>query len=262
MYSSPEIMYNLNSIIIVSILFILILLANEIGFRIGSHIQQKSNSDVKSQTYTVQGGMLALLALLLGFTFNMALQRFDKRSETVILEANAIGTAYLRTKLLPAPYNAITAALFQKYIDLRIKAGQIDLPESAESLAIAKRTDSLQNLIWENALQAAKKDPNPVTTGLFIAALNDMIDARGARNAYLQLHVPEIILFLLFVVFITAGGLMGYSSGLGQNRTFIPTFLMTFLIILVVFIIIDLDRPRRGLIRVNKESIKELQIKK
>ena len=55
---------------------------------------------------------------------------------------------------------------------------------------------------------------------------------------------------------------MGYSSGLGQNRTFIPTFLMTFLITLVVFIIIDLDRPRRGLIRVNKNSIKELQIKK
>jgi len=256
MYSTSEILYNLNSVLIVSILFLLILVANEIGFRIGSHFYKVPNSDVKSQTNSIQGGMIGLLALLLGFTFSIALERYNKRSETVIVEANAIGTTLLRTKLLPPPFDSSAAILLHKYIELRIEATKIDLSKSEERSKFGKITDNIQNQIWESAMQAAKKDPNPVTTGLFIATLNDMIDARATRNAYLQLHVPEVILFLLFVVFITAGGLIGYTSGLGQNRIFIPTLLMTFLINLVVFIIIDLDRPRRGLIRVNKDSIK------
>ena len=119
----------------------------------------------------------------------------------------------------------------------------------------------LQNAIWENAVQAAEVDPRPVTTGYFISSLNETIDAQGERNAILQRHVPEVILFLLFVVFITTGALMGYSSGLGLRRAFVPTVLLTFLIVLVVFIVIDLDRPKRGLIKVKQNSMMELKIK-
>jgi len=259
MYATSEILYNFNSLLIVSILFLLILVTNEIGYRLGSHFYQLPNNDIKSQTNSIQGGMLGLLALLLGFTFSIALERYNKRSETVIEEANAIGTTLLRTRLLPPPFDSEAATMLHKYIDLRVDAAKIDLSDSEDRYKLGKITDNLQDQIWETAMQAAKKEPNPVTTGLFISTLNDMIDARSTRNAYLQLHVPEVILFLLFVVFITSGGLIGYASGLGKNRNFIPTLLMTFLINLVVFIIIDLDRPRRGLIRVNKDSIKELQ---
>lgn len=252
-------MYEVNSVIIAAILFASILLAYEISFRIGRSYQRSTDVEIKAQTTAIQAGILGLLALLLGFTFNMAIQRYDDRSQAVIAEANHLGTTLLRTKLLPEPYDATSHALLQQYIDLRIKVGKIDLTRAEERKAINEQTDVLQNQIWEYAINAAEEDPRPVTTGYYINSLNSAIDARGERNAILQRHVPEVILFLLFAVFIAGGALMGYSSGLGLRRSYIPTIMFNLLIVLVVFIIIDLDRPKRGLIKVNQDSLIELK---
>jgi uncharacterized membrane protein (Fun14 family) len=73
------------------------------------------------------------------------------------------------------------------------------------------------------------------------------------------MHVPEVVLILLFVVFISSGGILGYSAGLSGKRVFAPIVLVSLLITLIVFIIIDLDRPKRGLIQVNQEVMIELQ---
>ena len=106
---------------------------------------------------------------------------------------------------------------------------------------------------------ATNNDPRPVTTGAFVKALNDLIDSQGKRNALLQMHVPEVVLFLLFMVFVAAGGILGYSSGLGGRRVVAPAALVSFLIALIVFIIIDLDRPKRGLIQVDQGIMLELR---
>ena len=229
-------MYNQNSIIIVGLLFASILFAYEIFFRIGRKYQKKTDVEVKAQNNTIQAGILGLLALLLGFTFNMALQRFDNRSYAVINEANAIGTSILRTKLLPMPYDSATFSLLQKYVDLRIEISSVDLTNVKERNLINEKTDIVQNQIWDLAIKAAEVDPRPVTTGYFISSLNDVIDARGERSAILQRHVPEVILFLLFIVFIIGGALMGYTSGLSLKRAYVSTVMFTFLIVLVVFI--------------------------
>lgn len=221
-------MYNHSSALIAGILFIIILIGYEIGFRLGRFNQKKTDNEVKIQTRAIQGGTLGLLALLLGFTFNMALQRFDNRSYAEINEANAIGTAMLRTNLLPAPYDSLLYDLFQDYIDLRIEIGGIDLTEIETRKEINERTDEIESEMWTMAVDASEVDPRPVTTGFFITSLNDMIDARGERMAILQRHVPEIILFLLFAIFIISSSIMGYSSGLGLKRAYIPTALLTF----------------------------------
>jgi hypothetical protein len=254
-----EIMYNQNSILIAIILFIVILLAYELGFRIGRFFQKKTHEEIKLQTNAIQGGTLGLLALLLGFTFNMALQRFDNRSYAEIKEANTIGTAMLRTKLLPSPYDSLLYSSFQEYIDLRLEIGGIDLTKSEIRKEINHRTDVVQNRMWNLAIEAAEIDSRPVTTGYFITSLNEMIDARGERIAILKRHVPEVILFLLFGIFIISSSLMGYSSGLGLKRAYVPTILLTLLIVLVVFIIIDLDRPKRGIVKVKQDSMYELK---
>ena len=254
-----EILYNQSSILIALVLFVVIVLANEIGFRIGVRIQSKTDEEIRSQTNAIQAGILGLLALLLGFTFSMSLQRYDNRSQAVIAEANAIGTSILRTELLPEPFKAEEQALIQKYVDLRIEVGGIDLTEKETRAKFNKQSGILQNEIWEKAVAATDVDPRPVTTGLFISSLNDMIDSQGKRNALLQMHVPEVVLFLLFAVFITSGAILGYASGLGGKRPMVATILMTLLIVLIVFIIIDLDRPKRGLIQVSQQSILELK---
>lgn len=255
MRATDEIMYDQNSILIVAILFVLILLANELGYRLGLHFQSKTDTDLKTQTNTIQAGTLGLLALILGFTFNIALQRYNNRSQAVIHEANAIGTTLLRTQLLPEPYDTITHQLLQQYINLRLQISNTDHAMVTEQERLDDATRKMQHTIWLQAVNATRVDPRTVTTGYFVNSLNSMIDAYGEYNALLQLHVPEVILFLLFIVFIMSGALMGYASGLGKKRTSIPAFMMTFLICLVVFIIIDLDRPKRGIIRVNQDSL-------
>ena len=259
MDTSKELMYDLNSILIVTVLFCLILLAHEAGYRLGHHRQARTDLDVKNQTNTIQAGTLGLLALILGFTFNMALQRYNNRSQAVITEANAIGTALLRTQLLPQPYDSISHALLQNYVNLRLQVSNTDYNMVQEREVLDDATREAQNDIWFQAVAASRVDPRPVTTGYYVSALNNMIDAHGEYNALLQLHVPEVILFLLFVVFIMSGALIGYGSGLGKKRSHIPSVMLTILICLVVFIIIDLDRPKRGIIKVSQESMKNLK---
>ena len=256
-----EIMYDINSFFLVTILFLAILLFYELGFRIGKYKQQATDKEIKEQTSAIQAGILGLLALLLGFTFNMALQRFDNRSQAEIKEANAIGTAMLRTKLLPAPFDLSAAALMEEYIDLRLTISGIDLTHTNQRRAFNQKTDKLLDKLWQIANKAADIDPRPVISGYYINSLNDTIDARGGRNAILQRHIPEAILLLLFFVFMLSGSIIGYSSGLSLKRAYVPTVLLTLLIVLVVFITIDLDRPKRGIIKVKQDSMLELKIK-
>ncbi|MCP9236138.1 hypothetical protein [Lewinella sp. JB7] len=252
-------MYHLNSVIIVAILFVLIIVADVIGLRLGHRSRDKTDSDVKSQTSAIQGGIIGMLALILGFTFNMSIQRYDSRAGAEVEEANAIGTAELRAALLPDPFAAEAQSAIDDYIDLRLESSHTDLTHVAERKALNQRTQQLQQRIWDIGVAAADATPNPVRTGYFLTAVNDMIDAQGRRLDVLNRHVPPAIFYLLFVFFIATGGLIGYSTGLGERRSRAPALVLNLLICLMVFIIIDLDRPRRGVIEVKQDSMEALR---
>lgn len=256
--NQQEILYSHNSVAIVVVLFIAIVLFNEVGFRIGRFVQSRTNSEVKSLTGSIQASILGLLALLLGFTFSMSIQRYDNRSMALIDEANAIGTAILRVQLLPEEFRDVAKNLFEEYIRMRVEIGEIDLMKIDERDAYNRKIANLQNKLWAVAISATDTDPRPATTGAFVKSLNDVFDNQGKRNALLQMHVPEVVLMLLFIVFISSGGIMGYSAGLSGKRMFAPIVLVSLLITLIVFIIIDLDRPRRGLIQVNQSVMVDL----
>ncbi len=253
-----ELLYGFSSVSIALALFVAIILFNEIGFRSGRFIQSHTDSDVKALTGSIQASVLGLLALLLGFTFSMSMQRYDNRSMALIDEANAIGTAVLRVQLLPEQYRKDASKLFQEYVNLRVSIGKLDLTKLEERNDYNKRISDLQSALWSLAISATNDDPRPVTTGAFVKSLNDVIDSQGKRNALLQMHVPEVVLALLFIVFISSGGIMGYSAGLSGKRVIAPIILVSLLITLIVFIIIDLDRPKRGLIQVNQGVMTEL----
>ncbi len=253
-----ELLYGFSSIAIAATLFVAIILCNEFGFRTGRFIQSHNDSEVKALTGSIQASILGLLALLLGFTFSMSMQRYDNRSMALIDEANAIGTAVLRVQLLPEQYQNDANKLFREYVNLRLSIAKLDLTKQKERNTYNIKIIDLQNKLWSLAISATNVDPRPVTTGAFVKSLNDVIDSQGRRNALLQMHVPEVVLILLFIVFISSGGIMGYSSGLIGKRIIAPIILVSLLITLIVFIIIDLDRPKRGLIQVNQGVMIEL----
>lgn len=252
-------MYALNSVLIATLLFVFILLANEAGVRLGIRFRNQSDDDVKSQTTAIQGGIIGMLALILGFSFNMSLSRYDSRAGAEVAEANAIGTAQLRTSLLPEPYDQQAKQLLAEYIDLRLTINHTDLTELTARRALNQETSELQQRIWNLGIEAAEDHPNPVITGYFVTAINDMIDAQGYRNDQLQRHIPPSIFYLLFIIFVATSMLTGYAGGLGRYRQRMPGFVLSFLICLLVFIIIDLDRPRRGIIQVKQDSMEALR---
>lgn len=237
-----------------------VIIFNEIGFLAGKLVQRNTDSEIKILTGSVQASILGLLALILGFSFSLSMQRYDDRSHALIAEANSIGTAVLRAQLLPTKYQSEVEYLLKEYIELRIKMSEINLTKIAEREKFNKKVNIVQNKLWLLATSAAEENPNPVTSGAFISSLNDLIDKQGRRNAFLNLHVPEVVLLVLFAIFVAASGILGYSSGLSGKRIMIPIVLISFLVSMIVFIIIDLDRPKRGLIQIDQSPLLALQV--
>lgn len=254
-----EVMYDHSSFMIVTLLFVALLIATEIGFRLGRKFADKTTKSTKSQINAIQGSILGVLALLLGFTFSLSLQRYDTRSQAVVAEANAVGTALLRVDLLPDSVRADAGGMLRQYLELRVKAGNISLDRAAERDAVLGESNRILEALWRAATDAARVEPNPVRTGLFVQALNDVIDSFGTRDAALNRHVPELVLFLMFATLILAASLVGYGSGVSNHRATFAAYTLLALIICLVFVIIDLDRPRRGLIEVSQQSLVELQ---
>jgi hypothetical protein len=254
-----EIMYDINTAVIAGGLFVSLALAIEIGFRIGARFKESADEASKAQVAIIQTSLLGILALLLGFTFSLSLQRYDRRNEAVVAEANAIGTAYLRAQLLPASVRSNVQKLLRDYLEQRIQAGSITLANQTAREALLAQSTRTQSALWGYARQAADDDPSPVKSGLFIQSLNDLIDNFGNRDAVLNRHVPEVVLMLLFGTFLMAGVIVGYASGIAGHRASFVTYIMVSLIVVLVFIILDLDRPRRGLIEVDHKSLFDLQ---
>lgn len=251
-------MYSQNNVLIVLGLFIFTVLAMEIGFRSGRY-KQSSSTETITQANAVLVSMLGLLGLLLAFTFSAALQRYDDRSRTVVAEANAIGTTYLRARLLPAGMQDEVQALLRQYLDVRIREGCFDSTEPEVTELLLEQARLMEGQLWSLAVKAAELDGRPVTSGLFIQSLNELIDASNTRNAALNRHVPEIVLLLMFATIVLTTATLGYASELCRHRVTLAAFVLVTLITLVVYLIMDLDRPRRGSIRVSHASMLNLQ---
>lgn len=124
-----EFMYDVNIGLIVIALFIAMVLAMEIGFRIGIWRKDSASKASRVHINAIQASVLGILALLLGFTFSLSLQRYDRRSDAVVDEANAIRATYLRAQLIAGPFQEEVRALLRDYLDLRIKEGDISLDQ-------------------------------------------------------------------------------------------------------------------------------------
>jgi hypothetical protein len=251
-------LFTLNEVLLFIGLVAIYWVASEIGFRIGLKARAHANDSDRSHVGSLQAALLGLLALLLGFSFAMAVSRYDMRKSLVLKEANAIGTTYLRTEFLPVDQGKEARRLLRAYVDSRLvyvstKTDQANL-EKIYSAAAA-----LQAKLWTIAVAAAAQDPRSVPAGLFIASLNDVIDVGEERRTALDNHVPGAILALLIAVSCAALGFIGCGSGMAGRKQRVPTITFTIMSALVLITILDMDRPRRGLIQVSQGSMLRLQ---
>lgn len=211
-------MYSQSETFLVLALFVVLLLAGEAGYRYGRRSRSGTDDRTRSQAVTIQGAILGLLALLLGFTFAMAISRFDSRKELVVEEANAIGTAYLRARLLPEPERTEVLRLLRGYVDARLETTRRG-PDPPSAPGEDGSVTRLQELLWLQAIAATEKDRRAVPAGLFVQSLSRVIEIAGKREAALENHVPDSVLFLLFLVATLSVAVVGYGCGLGSGRS-------------------------------------------
>lgn len=251
--------YDIPTIWIALAIFLSMIAAIEAGYRVGLRHMPRISERSRTQINTLQSMLFAVIALLLGFTFSQSLARFDSRAAAVVNEANAIGTAWLRSGLLAEPYRGEAAALYREYSAQRAAAGHVALDDEAETARHAATAGALQMAIWDLAGRAMAADPVGGAARLHVQAVNDMIDSYGLRRAALDRHLPAIAIGMLMVTFVMAGATLGYTCGVSGHRVSLPTYGLAALVVVITFIIIDLDRPRRGLLEVNQKSMVELR---
>ena len=232
--------------------------AAEAGRKLGMRYA-RGQADVHAPDLTtLESAALGMLALLIGFTFAMALNRFDARLRGVLDEANAISTTELRARLLPEPQATEARKLLSDYTKIRIDLIRGPADAASRDLAVQRSTE-LQAELWRRAVTASAADPRSVSTGLFVSSLNEMIDLQETRLAAGRNRVPPAVLLLLDGVAVVAIGLSSYVGGLGGGTGRIPHAILALMIAVVIAMVADIDRSRSGFITVSQQTMLNLE---
>lgn len=237
-------------------LFGLLLALAELGYHAWGWLgRQSGDRDTGDETQLLSAA-LVLLALLLGFTFSMALSRYEDRRTQVVAEANDIGTAWLRAGLA-GPAGTPLQATLADYARLRIRTldGIAHPRDYAEQ---RRKGGAMRQRIWREATVAVAPLGSSAQGAALIAAVNAVIDRGSSRDAAIEARVPEHVLTLLIVYAGVCALLLGYVMGAFGNRHRVASSLLFVLLALTIGLILDLDRPLSGGIRVSQQPLIDL----
>ena len=244
---------------------VLLLAAIEAGFRLGRYRRRIPEGEKQGSHATLVAATLGLVGFMMAFTFGMAESRFEARKHLVMDEANAIGTAFLRSQLLPDPFRAKVQDLLRAYVDARLLGAK--QPDEIEGLRTAENlkkaiTDSvrIQGELWSQTEAVAKIRPLAVVTSLFIQSLNDVIDLHGLRIAMgIRYRIPMVIWLSLYLLAVLSMVAVGFHGGLGSPRRSAGALLVALAFVCVMTLTVDLDRGSEGWLQVGQDPMFELR---
>lgn len=229
-------------------------LSVESGYRIAKRRKQGARDHTEAPAPPIVAATLGLLAFLVAFTFGSAASRFEERRQTVLAESNAINTSYLRAQMLPDPMSANARNFLREYVDVRLAGTQAN--QFAQALA---KSEELHKRLWSEAVAAAQKEKSPMTS-LFMSSLNDVFGLHEKRiTAAVYNRIPAGIWIGLYVLLMLAMSVVGYYEGMSGTRHTLAVFGMVLAFSTVLAMIADLDRPGRGLLEVNQQSMIDLR---
>ena len=235
-------------------LFFLMMLSVEVGRRIGRYRYATDKDSFSEGLGAAEGAIFALLGLLIAFTFSGAASRFGDRRHLITEEANDIGTAWLRIDLLPPADQPAMRELFRRYTDLRVVAYE-RVRDTAATEAKTAAALRLQGEIWQLAVAGVRKpEASPGAAQVLLPSLNAMFDIVTTRNTSTRSHPPFAIYLLLGVLCAVGAMLFGYSIGPSRNPNWLHRLAFAGVMALAIYVILDLEFPRRGLIRIDGED--------
>ena len=237
---------------------IVVMIAIEVGYRLGHSAHRRSEDEKESPVSAIAGTTLALLAFILAFTFGIVSDRYDSRKALVRDEANALRTAYDRADFLPEPDRGEATGLLRAYVERRVAAIQSnDLGQVRDMIVDAVR---IQRQLWEVAVANARKDMNSDVAALYIESLNEVNNLHALRVAVgLQARIPPAIWVALFGLILLGMIGVGYQTGIAGSRR---SWAMVFLALsfsLVIVLIAELDYPRSGHLTISQQPLADLR---
>jgi hypothetical protein len=237
---------------------LLSLLVAEIGYRVGRrrkrHLEGQKEAEKEGNVGAMVGSTLALLAFLLVYLVGFASNRFEARRLFVVDEANAIRTTYLRAGYLAEPERTEFRQLLREYVAARLLVADWDTLDEGRM-----QSEQLQAQLWSRAEHLAQAQPDSMVLAIFIESLNGVIDMHTKRVQAVQARVPPNMMMGIYFVALLAMGMVGYQNGMSGGRHFTALVVLILVFSAVILLIVDLDRPRDGLLRVSQQALIDLQ---
>ena len=230
-------------------LFLSMLVLLEVGRRTGISRRQTVGEAYGAGLGAVEGAVFGLLGLLIAFTFSGAASRFDDSRALIVEEANDIGTAWLRVALLPPEAQPALRQKFREYTDARIAVYDA-LPDIEAARGHLARANAIQGEIWDLAIPATQAGA-PSAPMLLLPALNSMFDIANTRYWATQMHPPIVIFALLISLALCCAVFAGYGMSATPNRNWLYSIGFALVLSGAVLVIVDLEFPRLGVIRLN-----------
>jgi len=247
-------MYILDHPILVFLLSLILLRLSAAFGTFLLHKRQPLESDAREDLGVIVAASLTLLGLIIGFTFSMAVTRYDQRKNLEEEEANAIGTEYLRVNLLPQGDAAKLQQTLREYLRQRIVFYQNH--DESKSAQINAETARLQNELWATLENDARSNPTPVMA-LVVSGMNDVLNSQGYTQAAWWNRIPLAAWALMLAIAIACNTLVGFTSRRVENKA--PRyFVLPFIVAVSFFLIADIDSPSRGVIRVHAKNLTTL----
>ncbi len=236
-------------------IILMLLVSFEVAFRAGRRAAAERDPSASGQLGAIQGAILGLLGLLLGFSFAAAGARFIEKQDLIVHEANAIGTAYLRADLLDEPFSSELRETLRQYTALRVEASA--RLRYGLTPGFIEENDRLHERLWSVAHRGVKE--RPASTVAVVQSVNEVIDLHALRLAAVKKHLPGLVLGLLMGSSVLAVGVIAYGCGLGGHRRMPMTIPLILVIGTALWITVDLDHPRSGLMQLSDAPLKGLK---
>jgi hypothetical protein len=249
-----SLLYNMPAFVIAGVLFVGMVTLALLTYRIGLRRPREKRGDIGSIETAVAG----FVGLLLAFSYSMAQGRFDERQRIITAEADAVGAAFLKCSVLDSPDREACQADLTKYAALRVEFGDL-ARDPVRHPEIVRESEEVQGHVLAIASGAVQKAPTPPHS-LLLGSLTDVVDRHVDRVAINREIVPPVVTVLILLVCLAWTCFLGYVSGTRNNRHPVAYVLLSLVVSMVVFVMLEFDRPHRGVITVERaeESLHDL----
>ncbi len=232
----------------------LFLLMSEIGFLLGRWRYRRNPEEQRGPIMgTVVGSLLGLMAFLLAFTIGIVINQQDGRKAMVVMEANAIGTSYLRADFLNDVDRDATRELLKEYTEVRLSATD---PAYLERAIV--RSEEIHGELWEIVVENLEEGEELDTFALFVESINEVIDVHLLRITAAQKRLPRLFGMMLYAAAMVSFLLMGVVDSSDGKRDSTATVLFALAFVAVLMVVVDLDRPQEGLLSVSQTAMVDL----